>query len=144
VMPEQEGLEEHPAGAASGALCSDYWKRCAEGELTVQRCRSCRSRQFPPVGHCRHCLSADTILEPWRGTASLYSFSLVHRAARAELQSYLPFCLALVDLGEGMLMESWIVDWSEEQLVIGAELELTFRELNGRVLPMFFVSQYKT
>lgn len=128
--------------AISGDLAREYWARAADGEMTVQLCNACSRRQFPPRGHCRQCLSSDTQLVPWSGVATLHSYSITYRAALPELAPYTPYCVALVDLGANMLVETWLVDVEDYSTVrIDAPLNIAFRDIAGVVRPVFTLAE---
>jgi hypothetical protein len=113
-----------------------FWRACAEGRLTIQRCLACGERFFFPRAFCPAC-SGDRL--EWiecSGRATLYSFTVVHRQAVPDVPP--PYVLALVDLEEGPRMMTHVVDADPSALELGAALEVTFRgPIGGRPMPLF-------
>ena len=57
-----------------------FWQGAREGALFLQRCRPCARPYFPPRPFCPHCGSRDVEVFRASGRATLYSFTIHHRA----------------------------------------------------------------
>ncbi|MEX1195462.1 MAG: OB-fold domain-containing protein [Dehalococcoidia bacterium] len=71
------------------------------------------------------------------GVGTVYSFSVVRRAAAPAFQGMIPYIVALVDLEEGIRMITHITDCDPEKLKIGARVVVHFREQGEFKLPVF-------
>lgn len=114
-----------------------YWDGVDAGELRYQECTACGHRWMAARDACPRCGSA----AEWRaaaGTASVYSYSAVHRAPTPELRDRVPYVIALVDLDEGPRLMSWIVDCDPDDVTVGARAEVAFEQgPASRPLPLF-------
>ena len=57
-----------------------FWDGLREGQIRLQRCDECRRVQFYPRPHCRYCGSLALTWEALSGEASVYSYTVIHRA----------------------------------------------------------------
>jgi uncharacterized protein len=113
-----------------------FWEACAQGRLSIQRCQDCREPFFFPRAFCPSCSSDRVEWFDCSGSATLYTFTVVHRQAIPDIPG--PYVLALVDLEEGPRMMTHIVDADPAALEPGAPLVVTFRgTVGGRPLPLF-------
>ena len=117
-------------------ISGPFWTGCANGELLVQRCRSCGKFVHIPEPCCTRCTSFDLewIRSPGRGT--VYSYSVVWRPQQPAFE--VPYVAAIVELEEGWKMLTNIVDCSPAELRIGLPVEVTFRRMSDEItLPYF-------
>ena len=129
---------EPPVGAESGP----FWDATREGRLLVQWCTGCERAVFYPRTFCPHCGEGAGALEwrPARGRGSVYAAAVETRpeAAGAAFSGGEPYCVALVDLDEGVRMMTNIVGCPPAEVHGGMEVEVTWEPLaDGRQLPLF-------
>ena len=129
---------EPPVGVESGA----FWEATRESRLLVQWCTSCDRGVFYPRVFCPHCAAGAGALE-WRtasGRATVYAAVVEHRpeAAGANFSGGAPYCVALVDLEEGVRMLTNIVGCPPDEVHSGMAVSVTWETLSdGRRLPLF-------
>ena len=87
-----------------------YWDGCREGRLRIQRCSACGTHLFYPVYMCHECTSQKLEWIDASGRGTVYSYSVIYRAPYAGLSDSGPYTVALVELEEGPIMMSQIVD----------------------------------
>jgi uncharacterized OB-fold protein len=117
-------------------LTRPFWDAAREKRLLIQRCSDCGKTFFRPEIACPHCLSQNWTWIESSGRATLYSFSVVHRALMKAFKT--PFIFAAVDVEEGWSMFSNLVDLEESEAKIGMALEVTFHPLeDGLHVPVF-------
>lgn len=117
-------------------LSRPHWDGCREGLLRVQRCTACGGIVFIPQPVCTHCQgeSLEWVRSSGRGT--LYSYTVVHRPPRPELE--VPYTVAIVELEEGFFMLTNLVDCPRDRIRIGMPVEVSFREVSPEItLPLF-------
>lgn len=100
---------EPPVGVESTA----FWEATRESRLLVQWCTDCDRGVFYPRAFCPHCAAGADALE-WRtasGRATVYAAVVEHRpeAAGTNFSGGAPYCVALVDLDEGVRMLTNVV-----------------------------------
>ena len=72
------------------------------------------------------------------GRAALYTWSVVHHNDLPPFRDRLPYVAAVVDLAEGPRVMTTVVDCEPEQLAIGMDLRVAYRELDDEVtIPVF-------
>jgi len=129
---------EPPVGAESGP----FWEATREGRLLVQWCTGCDRGIFYPRSFCPRCSSPRAALE-WRtasGRATVYAAVVEHRPAAAgtTFSGGEPYCVALVDLEEGVRLLTNIVGCPPEEVHSGMAVTVTWEPLtDGRQLPLF-------
>ena len=113
-----------------------FWGGCSEGVFSLQRCSDCASWRFPPGPSCPECGSVKASWETASGQATLISYAVYQHDFGASLE--LPYVVVLVRLREGPHMISRLVDCQPEDVSIGMELTLEFREGPDQLhLPLF-------
>ena len=117
-------------------LTQPFWDACSEGRLILPRCNACGRHFFRPEVACTHCFSTDWRWFDASGRATLYSYSIVHRAPAPGFET--PFVFAVVELDEGVAMFSNVVGCKLEGVRIGMPLRVTFENIApGIHLPKF-------
>jgi len=84
-----------------------WWEGTREGRLLVQQCTACGHHQHYPRHLCTRCGGTDGLaMVAASGRATVWSFTVVHRAPSDEVQA--PYTVALVRLSEGPVMLTWL------------------------------------
>lgn len=115
-----------------------FWDGCRDGELRLQRCKSCNHTYFPPRDFCPACSAREVEVVKASGKATLYSYIINHRP-RPDFGEE-PHSIAVVQLEEGPRMMSNIVDCPQtpEALELDMPLEVTFEKATDEIsLPKF-------
>jgi uncharacterized OB-fold protein len=138
---------EPPVGDESGP----FWEATRQGRLLVQWCTACDRGVFYPRSFCPYCeVAGDTgrtgeaggTLE-WRevsGRATVYAAVVEHRpeAAGAAFSNGEPYCIALIDLEEGVRMMTNIVGCPPGDVHSGMAVTVSWEPLSdGRQLALF-------
>lgn len=129
--------EAQQAGYQSDAYALAYpettpfWKAADRGELLVKACEACGKPHWYPRVVCPACGSDQTTWTKSRGRGTIYSFSVIERADPR-------YVLAWVELDEGPVLITNIVDCDVESLEIGQQVRVRFhRTREGRTVPVF-------
>lgn len=129
---------EPPIGDESGP----YWEATREGRLLLQWCTACDRGVFYPRALCPHCGAKGDSLA-WReasGRGHVYAAVVEHRpeAAGATFSDGEPYCVALVDLEEGVRLVSNVVGCLPEEVHSDMTVTATWEPLSdGRQLLLF-------
>lgn len=108
-----------------------FWKATGEGRLLIRHCRSCDRPHWYPRPICPLCYSRDTEWREASGQGTIYSYSVMRRVPT-------PYAIAYVELREGPIMMTNIVDCDLDGLTIGQPVSLTFKATEGgSSLPQF-------
>lgn len=115
-----------------------YWDGCREGRLRIQRCSACGTHLFYPVYMCHECTSQKLEWIDASGRGTVYSYSVIYRAPYAGLSDSGPYTVALVELEEGPIMMSQIVDVAPETVRVGDAVQVEFQRASDEIdLPVF-------
>ncbi len=82
-------------------LDAPFWDALRRHELVVQQCDQCGQLRFVPSERCRNCGSPSATWAPVSGDATVYTFTIVHRAPTPAYQADAPYAIAYVELAEG-------------------------------------------
>ncbi len=114
-----------------------YWEGLANGELRIQRCKTCAQAIFYPRAMCPHCHSDQLEWIVASGKGTIYTYTVAHQAF-GPFAADVPFVVALVELEEGVRMMSRVVDAPSERVTIGAAVSVTFESIGDELtLPYF-------
>ena len=117
-------------------LTEPFWQACRRHRLTVQRCRDCGTRFFTPEVACTGCASFGWEWVHSDGVGTVYSYTVVHRAATPGFPT--PYVVAAVDLDDGWTMMTHVVGCPAEEVAIGMRVGVEFVEVSPRTtLPCF-------
>lgn len=78
-----------------------YWAGLAQRRLLLQRCGTCAKTRFPAMPTCPYCASRDWRPTEARGSGTVYSWIVVHRAFDPAFAADVPYVIATVDLDDG-------------------------------------------
>lgn len=107
-----------------------FWEAANEGRLALRYCRDCRRHHYYPRAFCAHCMSDAVEWRDAAGRGRIHSYSIMRRAQ-------VPYAVAYVELDEGPLMLTNIVQCDFDALHIGDAVELCFETFEGGTLPVF-------
>jgi uncharacterized protein len=103
--------------------------RSTNGKLLIQQCRECTEAFHYPRSVCPFCLSDKLDWVECSGQAKIYSFSTMRRGE--------PYAIAVVTLMEGPMLMTNIVDCPVDEIAVGQEVSVLFRDVDGIATPMF-------
>ncbi|MFF3020332.1 Zn-ribbon domain-containing OB-fold protein [Streptomyces sp. NPDC057939] len=117
-----------------------YWDAAADGRLLLRHCADCGRHHHYPREFCPFCWAGEDRVT-WQeasGSATLYTWSVIHRNDLPPFGTRVPYVAAVVDLAEGPRMMTEIVDCAHDDLRIGMPLRVAFREATEDVrVPVF-------
>ena len=115
-----------------------FWEGTEAGELRVQQCEECGSRQLPASPVCVECLSPKVSWVATSGRGTIFSYTVIHHNDSVPFREMLPYIVALVDLEEGARVTSNILECTPEVVHVGMPVEVVYEEINDEVtLPQF-------
>lgn len=82
----------------------DHFAGLRERRLVIRQCTTCGTRQWPPRPLCAHCHALEFAAVEIGGEATVYTYSVVHRAFDPYFASRVPYGLVVGDLGDGIRM----------------------------------------
>lgn len=119
-------------------LFAPFWANARSRRLSIQCCRACGDRRFPPGPVCPRCLSEDQDWDTVSGRGTLVSWVRFHRAYWAGFVQEIPYECCLVQLDEGPLLVSNFAGPPPAPLRSGLPLRVVFEDITDRyTLPKF-------
>lgn len=127
-------MEPRPLPTPS-KISQPFWDSCRAGAMQIQRCEDCGTFAFYPVYICPECASRRLAWTPVSGRGAIYTFTVAEKAS-FDIEG--PIVVALVELAEGAMMTSNIVNCDAESVAIGQEVRLVYTPVTEEItLPMF-------
>jgi uncharacterized OB-fold protein len=118
-------------------VTTPFWDACRRRQLLLQHCSSCDMNIFYPRNICSHCGSRKLRWLTASGRGRLYTYTVARRATHRLLESRLPYVIAIVELDEGPMMTSTIVDTQVDSLRIGQALQVDYEDFDEISIPVF-------
>ena len=109
-------------------ISAPYWEALKAHKIKVQKCDDCGAWIFYPRGHCPSCPSDKLSWQTVSGSGTLYSFSISRVPTAPEFADNMPQKLAVVELSEGVRINSTLIDVAEEDIKIGMALSPVFED----------------
>ncbi|MGI2258154.1 MaoC/PaaZ C-terminal domain-containing protein [Shewanella sp. GXUN23E] len=119
-----------PMPVATG-ISQPFWQALNDGELRIQQCDDCEGWVFYPRHHCTHCMSDRLSWRPVSGKASLYTYTLTRIPTLPELADELPQALAVVELAEGVRINTTLTGLKEDEIKVGMALKPVFDRVDA-------------
>lgn len=114
-----------------------FWTGLANHQVTLQQCDDCHGWVFYPRSHCNHCLSDNLTWRQVSGRGTLYTFTIARRPTAPQFADEIPQLIIVVELEEGVRMNSVMVNVEPEDLVVGMPVKPVFHQLGGATLLYF-------
>ncbi len=112
-----------------------FWDAAAQGRFLIRRCTACGKAHWYPRKTCPFCWGEKTAWVEASGRGTIYSYSVMRRAAE-------PYVVAYVTLAEGPTMLTNLVDCDFDALAIGQEVRLKFSPSEaGPPVPTFTIAE---
>lgn len=105
-------------------LSRPFWQAANQGRLVLQRCDACSAYRWTPQILCPHCMAEAFTWTEVSGKGALYSFTIVHRPPLPEFET--PYVLGVVELDEGPLMLTRVINADAADVAIGMRVEVDF------------------
>jgi hypothetical protein len=104
-----------------------FWDATAEGRLLLSYCKVCQQAFWYPRSHCPDCGTDQVEWLEASGRGTIYSYTPQTRIG-GDYSSVDELILAYVELDEGPMVMTNIVDFDPDQLTIGQAVEVTFHD----------------
>jgi uncharacterized OB-fold protein len=105
-----------------------YWEGLKQGELRIQRCKTCTKAVFYPRAICPHCHSDQLEWIVASGKGTIYAYTVAHQAF-GPFAADVPFVIVLIELEEGARMLSRLLDAPRERVTIGAAVQVIYEQV---------------
>lgn len=117
-----------------------FWAAARQHKLTCAQCGECGHFRMPPTPFCPECHSQEVTWPELPATGTLYSYTVIERAAIPAMETNLPIVPAVVELdgAPGTRLITNLVDCPVEDIRIGMQLTAVFDHVGDNlVIPRF-------
>lgn len=113
-------------------ISAPFWEGLKAERLLIQQCNQCSHWVFYPRRHCPQCLAHELTWREVNGEATLYSFTVTRIATLADFADEMPQMLAVIELAQGVRINSNLVGLDESEVKIGMRLQPVFAEVDAK------------
>jgi uncharacterized OB-fold protein len=103
-----------------------FWDALKAHRVDIQQCDACHRWVFFPRAHCPHCFSQSLTWRTVAGTGEIHTFTLSRLPTLPEFADELPQKLAVVELDEGVHLNTTLVGIPEDQIRVGMRVKPVF------------------
>lgn len=103
-----------------------FWQGLTDNKVMLQQCGACSTWIYYPRSHCPACLSDDLKWQEVTGEGAIYSYTIARRPTAPQFAGLEPQFIAVVELREGVRVNTVIVHASEAQLKVGLAVKPYF------------------
>ena len=105
------------------AISAPFWDVLKAGKILLQHCSACAKGTFYPRRHCSHCLSDQVEFREVTGAGTLYTYTVARIPTLPEFAGPDPQLLAVVELDEGVRVNTTLVGLKEDDIKIGMRVK---------------------
>lgn len=115
-----------------------FWDGCREHKLLFQKCIACGDVRWPPSILCPQCHSRETQWIESNGRGTVYTYAIYHQAFHPAFMDKLPYVVAVVELDEGPMMITNIVECDHGALKCEMPVQVVWDDVSDEFsLPKF-------
>ena len=113
-------------------ISAPFWEGLKAERLLIQQCNQCSHWVFYPRRHCPACLAHELTWREVSGGATLYSYTVTRIATLPDFADEMPQMLAVIELDQGVRINSNLVGLDESEVKIGMRLQPVFAEIDAK------------
>jgi len=115
-----------------------FFEALKKGELRLQKCTKCGQIAHPPKAMCSSCHTFEFEWVRASGRGTVYSYIVTRQPIHPALVGHTPFATVQVELEEGPIVTSNLVDVPPDEVRIGLPVTATFQKVNDDVTLLYF------
>jgi uncharacterized OB-fold protein len=106
-----------------------FWDALKAHRIDIQQCDACHRWVFFPRPHCPHCFATTLTWRTVSGEGELHTFTISRQPTLVELAGETPQKLAVVQLDEGVHINTTLTGVAEDQIVVGMRVRPVFDDI---------------
>lgn len=115
-------------------ISQPFWDSCKAEAMEIQKCDDCDYYIYYPVYICPECASRNLTWTAVSGRGTVYTYTTADKSIFGDE----PIIVALVEIEEGAMIMSNIVNAAAEDVSIGMSVSLTYQPISDDfTLPVF-------
>ncbi|MCC4117577.1 OB-fold domain-containing protein [Aromatoleum toluclasticum] len=112
-------------------ISAPFWNALKEGVLRIPHCTACGHWIFYPRRHCDRCFSHAVEWREVSGAGQLYSYTVARIPTLPDFADEMPQKLAVVELDEGVRINTTLVGLNEDEIRIGMRVKPVFDKVRA-------------
>ncbi len=117
-------------------ISQPFWDSCKAQAMKLQQCDACATFIFYPVYICPECASRQLSWRAVSGRGSIYTYTVAAKSVFEEIEG--PAIVALIELEEGAMMTTNVVNADPAEVRIGLPVRLCYERVSDEItLPAF-------
>jgi uncharacterized protein len=122
------------------SISKPFWDSCKAQAMQIQKCGSCETYAFYPVYVCPECASRKLNWTAVSGKGTIHTFTVAAKSIFEEVEG--PMIVALIELEEGAMMTTNVVNADPAAVKIGMPVKLCYQPVSDEItLPAFEPAQ---
>ena len=113
-------------------ISAPFWEGLKAERLLIQQCERCSHWVFYPRRHCPACFTHALTWREVSGGATLYSFTVTRIPTLPDFADEMPQILAVVELDQGVRINTNLVGLDESEVKVGMRLQPVFAEVDAK------------
>ena len=113
-------------------ISAPFWEGLKAERLLIQQCERCSHWVFYPRRHCPACFTHALTWREVSGGATLYSFTVTRIATLPDFADEMPQILAVIELDQGVRINTNLVGLDESEVKVGMRLQPVFAEVDAK------------
>ena len=113
-------------------ISARFWEGLKAERLLIQQCERCSHWVFYPRRHCPACFTHALAWREVSGGATLYSFTVTRIATLPDFADEMPQILAVVELDQGVRINTNLVGLDEAEVKVGMRLQPVYAEVDAK------------
>ena len=110
-----------------------FWEAARKHEVRMQKCPKCGYVRYPASIYCPECLDQNDNWVKMSGKAKVWSYNIYHHVFNEAFKDDIPYNTALVQLEEGPMLVTNIVDIKNEDIKVNMPEEAVFDDATPEV-----------
>lgn len=103
-----------------------YWEYLRKHEFRLQQCSACKTFRYPAAPICAECYATTFEWSLCSGRGRVFSWVVFHKSYFPALDAKIPYNVAMVELDEGLMFISNIVEIANEDIAKGLPVQVVF------------------
>jgi len=127
-------IELHQQAVMAHPSSQPFWDAASDGIFLIPHCSDCNRYHWYPRKFCPLCHSERIVWKESNGAGTVHTFTRLLRDSKSPIVAY-------IELDEGPIMLSHVVDEELSTLSIGTRVQVSFHRLESELcVPVFYRS----
>ncbi len=116
----------------------NFWDAALRGKYLLQKCRNCKKFQTHYRAFCCHCWSHDVQDVEASGKGVVWTYTVAYMNRTPGWEDEVPYVVAQIELKEGVMVLSNIINCKPESVKIGMPVKVTFVKATPEIAMPYF------